>query len=167
MADQEQESSPNKRSINYVDERYPFAQKEHRVNKFFIMFMVSFLILGISGLFGDGPISEQTLSGDIYKIEYHQFLREDTRTGLYISLKNPPDTTVISLTNSYIKDVQIKQVTPTPESVEITDNRLHYSFVTDSGGTIAFSLQPKRSGPKELEIGVQDDFTRINQFVYF
>lgn len=167
MADQEQESSQNKGNISYVDQRYKFARKEQWVNKFFIVVALSFLTLGVLGLFGSGPVSDQTISNSFYEIEYHQFLREDTPTDLYISLKNPPDTTVVSFTNSYIKEIHIKQITPTPESVEIKNNRLYYSFVTSSAGTIAFNLQPERSGSKELEIGVQDDITRIKQFVYF
>lgn len=167
MNDEPKKTSNKKVDISFLEKRYSFAQKEQRVNTFFVVFMIFFLILGFLGLFGSGPISEKTFSGDIYKIEYNQFLRQDTPTELYISLKNPPDTTVISFTNSYIKDVQIKQVTPVPKSVELVNNRLIYRFDTSGTGIIAFSLQPERPGSKELEIGVQGDVTRVKQFVYF
>lgn len=167
MATQEKDNSQTKENIQYVDQRYTFARKEEWLKKFFLLFMISFLTLGILGLFGSGPISEQTLSGGSYIIEYNQFLRKDTPSELYISLENPPDTTVISFAVSYLKDVQIKRVTPDPESVEIKDNRLHYSFATNGSGTIFFGIQPDRSGSKELEIGVLGDVRKIKQYVYF
>lgn len=167
MNDMPKETTNKRVDISYVEQRYSFARKEQWVSKFFIAFILSFLIVGLLGLFGNGPISNQTISGGMYNIEYPQFLRMDTPSELYINLQNPPDTTVISFANSYIKDVQIKQITPTPESVEIADNHLQFSFVTSSEGTIAFSLQPERSGSKELEIGIQGDVTSIKQFVYF
>lgn len=126
-----------------------------------------FLTLGLLGLFGSGFLSETILSANSYSVEYQKFLRQDTPSDIYISLDNPPDTAVVSLPNSYIKHVHLKKITPAPESVEIENQQLRYSFVTNASGVIAFKVQPEKMGIKELELDVSGEQTTIRQYIYF
>lgn len=168
MANQEEkDSGKEERNIHLVEKRYSFVQKEWKVQRIFEVLMILFLAAGFLGLFGEGVLSEKTISGDGFEVKYQQYLRVKTPTELLVYLNNPPDTTVISFNSTYLEEVKIEQIVPQPIAAKTQNWRLFYTFNTASGGQIMFYLMPESPGKKELDLQIHQEVSRIEQFVYF
>lgn len=152
--------------MELVEQRYSFEKKELRIHKIFGVLMLLFLTAGMLGLFGDGILSSSKVETSEYEITYDRFVRNESPSELYIHLKNAKETTTISFSKEYSERVEIKNTVPSPETVEIKDGLLVFTFNTSRQGVIAFYLWPVESGSTELELSVQDDINYLSQYVF-
>ncbi|MEX2573954.1 MAG: hypothetical protein WD317_06635 [Balneolaceae bacterium] len=160
-------SGDQQTDIFLLEEKYPFARREKRVQKVFIAVMLLFLIAGFLGLFSNGILSNRISAGSGYDIEYQKFVRIQTPDRLFIHLKNSDSSTDISVNREYLKNVRIEQVIPRPESVRSKNNQMVYTLNTAQTGLIIIYIKPLRAGIQELELGVDDEVKTIKQVTYF
>ncbi len=161
------ETNTKYRDIHIVEEKYNFSQKERKVQSILKILLVLILVAGLLGLFGGGLLSQRVASGSDFSVKYHQFIREESPTKLYVYLDNPSDTTLISFNSSYLEEVQIVQTMPAPLSSKTTDGRIFYSFNTAATGLIVFYLLADNAGFMELSLTVDNETKRLDQFAYF
>ena len=143
-----------------------------------VMIMVA--LAGLLGLFGGaGPLSRAT-GGDqndtLYIQEYERFLRFGKPTTLHLSL----DTAAaveggeirLWINREYLKSLQLQEVDPQPDTVEVTPERLVYIFNAKEGSEdrpteVTFELEPDEMGTLAGRVGLDGGESQtFEQFVY-
>ena len=157
-----------------VAEDLVFQKREWMVERIGWAAMALLVLLGLLGLFGDGPISraEKTSPGGL-KIAYERFERRTNPT--LIDLEFPPEAVQNGqlrwwINRDFVKRVQIDGIFPNPEQQETTPDRLIYiNNVPDAAGTIQIRLNisAEKSGRLPVEIGWLDgESLQFSQFIF-
>jgi hypothetical protein len=142
-----------------------------------VMIMVA--LAGLLGLFGGaGPLSRATLGDQndtLYIQEYERFLRFGKPTTLHLSL----DTAAVEggeirlwINREYLKSIQLQEVDPQPDTIEVTPERLIYIFNAKEGSEdrraeVTFELEPDEMGTLAGRVGLDGGASQtFEQFVY-
>jgi hypothetical protein len=143
-----------------------------------VMIMVA--LAGLLGLFGGaGPLSRATLGDQndtLYIQEYERFLRFGKPTTLHVSL----DTAAavkggeirLWINREYLKSIQLQEVDPQPDTIEVTPERLIYIFNAKEGSEdrraeVTFELEPDEMGTLAGRVGLEGGASQtFEQFVY-
>ncbi|WP_206755458.1 MULTISPECIES: hypothetical protein [Trichocoleus] len=129
----------------------------------------------LAGLFGSGPLSRGNVSSpsDSLQLEYDRFGRFHAPAKLKIILgagSEQNGKVKVWLSRSYLESTEVQQVTPQPEWVEASPDRLTYVFRTtalDRPTAVTFYLQPDQVGLQTGQVGVVTGPTlRFNQLIY-
>jgi hypothetical protein len=155
------------KDITSAEESFPMEQKEWSLFKPFWIFMGLILVAACLGVFGTGIASQKVHTSHGITLEYNRFLRVKNDAALYVNVKDPGTDFSISINNDYIRKVKIDQVVPEPASVEINNNKLIYKFSSAKFGFVTFFLTPYKMGSQTLEITVNGNKMRFDQFIYF
>jgi hypothetical protein len=93
--------------------------------------MIIFLLGGLAGMFGTGPISNMTAgSPETFWLEYERFARYESPTSLRITLKtdSPATSPHVKFNRAYMDSVKIEQIVPEPAKVEASRDSIAYYF---------------------------------------
>lgn len=154
--------------IYLTEKEYSFEQKEQKFQKGYWVLLTIFLMCGILGVFGKGVLSNASIEANGYSLHYDRFLRDETPTDVSIVLTEEMTSPVtVEISERYVKNVRIQSITPQPESVESSENRLVFNFNAEEGGIITFVVSPQYVGALPLDISVKGERKYISQFVYF
>lgn len=135
--------------------------------------MALIVLAEVLGVFGTGVLSHATAaaSRDGLRVEYNRFWRMGAPTRLRVHLPSgsaEAGEIRVWLDRGYLSDVDVQQVTPQPEHVEVRADRLTYGFrAGDAMATaeIVFLVAPRRWGKLHaragLEGGEQVDFAQL------
>jgi hypothetical protein len=138
--------------------------------------VVALLVLAaLLGLFGSGPLSQGTVGaqGGPLWVEYPRFARLKAPTTLRLPLG--PEAVSgsevrIWLDRTFLEGVQIQQVTPQPDRVEIGPDRFIYVFqVSDPSQptAVVFFMQPEETGSLSGRTGLDEGpALSSNSFIY-
>lgn len=106
-----------------------------------IMVLVSFAAL--FGLFGGGPLSSAQLGADgsPLRADYERFLRRDSpgKFTVYVGAAaiRPDSTAEVWLDQKWLADMEIKAITPEPETARTGADHVVYTFRLDPSSTPA------------------------------
>jgi hypothetical protein len=137
--------------------------------------MLVLVALGLSGVFGRGPLSKRTAgspSGPV-QIDYERFTRFRTPTALTVHLARGAmrdSLATIWLGRDLTDGSAVQRVVPEPERAEPDDGGTLYTFAapanTDST-TVRFFLEPGKTGPQHGHIAIPGvQALEIPQFIY-
>jgi len=153
-----------------------FQRREWLVQRVGWGVLVAFLLAGLLGLLGGGPlaIAETGGDGDPMRLRYERFTRHGAPSALEVRLTSATvgadRRTRFWLQRDFINGLQIQRITPEPESVFVGTERLTYVFpaaALSDTTTILFNVVPQarwaRSGRIGLPGGTEVPF---GQFVY-
>jgi hypothetical protein len=145
-----------------IDQDLRFQKREWAFERVSWVVMALFVLAGLLGLLGRGPMSHQTaVSGDgLVTVEYDRFLNHRAATQMTVSV--PGNVTVggtfrLVINQKYLQGVQIVQITPTPDTTEAGEGRQVFVFrAADPGrGTaVVFHLEPEGPTTLNCEISV-------------
>lgn len=146
------------------------------VEKVAFAMLVLFVVGAPLGLFGDGPLSQASVSSadGTMRVEYQRFCRRQAPQTLDINFPTQPGADSIELTvdGDYLRRVQITEIFPQP--VESTHQQLgKFRFVTDGSGqdmTVRLHLVPEHAGVLDARFAVgprgKQAEVRFQQIVY-
>jgi hypothetical protein len=152
-----------------------FQRRGWRVQRLSWMGMGLIVLGALAGLFGSGPLSQGKVSSpnDSLQLEYDRFGRFQAPAKLKIILgagTEQDGQVKVWLSRSYLETAEVQQVTPQPESVEASPDRLTYVFRTtalDRPTAVTFHLEPEQIGFQTGQIGVFSGQTlKFNQLIY-
>ena len=156
-------------------EEYPdFQRREWTTQRVAWGAMLLVVLAAAVGLFGIGPLSEAT-AGDEGRIvvDYERFVRFHSQTDLHVRLSGDAVSegqATVWLSTDYLDAMQVEQVTPEPEGIEVSSDRMTFRFEADPEASevdVSFALLPDRIGNLAGEIGAGDGpGFGFNQFVY-
>ena len=132
-----------------------------------------FLLAGLAGLFGSGPLSPATASGPGLRLEYDRFVRSTAPQELKLHL-GPPATSRpkirLWVDRRYLESQQIESIVPEPESMEAGSDRMVFVIPMEELGAptaVTVHLQTQRAGSFEGRVGVEGGGAlRFHQIVY-
>ncbi len=139
---------------------------------------VAMLLLALAallGLLGSGPLSSATAGdeGGALAIGYNRFGRYQAPTTLRVRLgpgAGREGEARVWLSESYLQNVQIQQITPQPQRVEVGPDGQTYVFQLagpNQPAEVTFYLQPDRFGPLSGQVRLAGEQpVRFRQFVY-
>jgi hypothetical protein len=158
-----------------VDQDLAFQQRSWTVQRIGWIIMPLLVLAALLGLLGPGPLSSATVGSEAGPLwlEYDRFGHWERPTNLQLHLGAnvaAQGLARIWLDSAYVEKMQIEQVTPQPESVELAANRLIYTFQVAEPGQptfITFHLKPEKFGPNRGEVGlVEGSSLQFSQFIY-
>jgi hypothetical protein len=137
--------------------------------------MALLLLGGLAGLLGPGPLSQQKAgdSSQPLSLEYDRFGRFKTPTTLKIHLGQSGRSSQqvrVWLNRDYLEHVQIRQVTPQPDTVEAGADRMVYVFrqtQPNQPTSVIFHLEPEHIGSLPGKVGLASGQPlNFSQFIY-
>jgi hypothetical protein len=157
-----------KKSLDHVEKEYSFLEKEWTVLRVGWLLLTLFVLAGLLGLFGGGPLSRKTTETRIGRIEYERFLRHSTSSTIIFESDQPLKDSSLYINREYLRNIKIDQIEPRPESSGMVGSRIRFKFPTNNSRQIIFHISPfEGSGTHTLEIGTAGQKEVIQQFIYF
>jgi hypothetical protein len=134
------------------------------------------LAAGLLGLFGSaGPLNRATAGAadGPLQMEYARLTRHGAPTALEVTVDGTvvtEDTVRIAISREYLASVEVSNVLPEPQDVELTPDAFIYVFPVAEGGaplTITFEVEPQHYWRHQGTIGLAaGESLRFTQFVY-
>ncbi|HSH31238.1 MAG TPA: hypothetical protein VK963_01075 [Candidatus Saccharimonadales bacterium] len=124
-------------------------------------------LLGYSG--AGGPLNQAVAQTEGLELEYDRFMRQLAPSQLKVKLAPASAETVsFSLSQDYLDQLQIQNITPQPDSITATGDKLQYQFAATPGSslTVTFDIQPSAVGLLSGDISRNDENASFKQVVY-
>jgi hypothetical protein len=130
--------------------------------------LILFLVLcGAIGLFGDGIASKNKLEAAGITIEAERFYRFEARMPLKISMENNDKAGItVTFPARYLKNFEIASILPAPSGNKFEDDHVQYSFEGTGPAHLTFFLIPRKVGPVEGSIRVNETQFSLNHFIF-
>jgi protein-L-isoaspartate(D-aspartate) O-methyltransferase len=115
-------------------------------------------IAALLGLTGSGWLSRGKVGqlGDPFWLEYERFGRFQSpeKLRIHIDKASSNNQIQIGISRQYLEGVQIQQVTPEPDRIELTADRLVYIFKGTTPTAVTFYMEPDQVGfvPGSVEL---------------
>jgi hypothetical protein len=127
-------SDPHEVGDIQVNEDLSFLRKEWRFQRIGWIAMLLFVLLGLSGALGRGPLSKATV-GDAatLAVSYDRIIRHSSEGRLEIIVGSTlrTDTLRIFITSAYLKEFEIRDIIPEPVSSGVRGPYVYYDFVRE------------------------------------
>jgi hypothetical protein len=164
-----------------VAEDPAFTRREWVVQR--VAWAASLLVLlaALCGLLGNGPASRASVSAGELRVEYERFARRLAPAALVVRLgtapadperRGQPERRGVWLDADYVEAVEVQRVTPAPDQVVSSGDRVVYLFALEAGSgakapSVAFAMRPRRTGVQHARVGlVGGPAVTLRQLVY-
>lgn len=145
-----------------IEEDLAFEQRVWRFQRAGRIGLALFLLLAFLGLAGSGPLSNASTSttDQQLSVSFERFDRAHSPSTFEV--RAGPDMVVggelqIWINSEFIVRVQIDQITPEPERIEIGTDRYVYTFAVSTESTpapVSIQFVPERPGISRTSIGI-------------
>lgn len=157
-----------------VNQDLAFQTKQWTIQRMGWGAMALVVLAAVVGVFGNGPLANATArsSDGAYQVEYARFARHRAPTSIRVILQQGAvgNEARIAIERGYADGMQVEQVYPEPESVDVGANEVVYTFKPAADGTAAtvlFSALYEDVGRNGGTIAVEGHPpVRLSQFVY-
>ena len=153
-----------------------FQRRSWTVQRVGWALMVLVSVAALLGLFGRGPLSSAHVgdNGSPLRADYERFVRLDAPAELTVHIAGaairPDSTAELWLDRKWLSDMEVKTITPQPETTRTGAKQVVYSFNLDpaaSPGVVTFKLETRSAGRIDGRIGlVNGPSYAFSQFSY-
>jgi hypothetical protein len=147
-----------------------FQRKEWFVERVTWTILGALLIAALLGIFGTGPLSRTSEEVDGVTVSYERFTRKISYTDLEIRVADVRNETfTVQLSDSWVSNSDITQITPEPDSATRTDDGLALTFsaVPDTPAVVSIQYRPNKIGRLSATVGIQGGpVVEFAQFIY-
>ena len=154
-----------------LDEDLRLQHREWRIQKVSWFLLYGLLIAIAFGLLGHGPLSTSQVQGPAgsASLQFDRFMTAKSANRLTLTLPPANGQVRAVLDAKYLRNVEIRDITPEPEKSVLESEGTAYLFSADSHKPtqVQFMFEPQKIGLLEGWIAVADE-SRLNfkQFVY-
>lgn len=139
-----------------------FQRREWLVQRVGWVVMTAAIGAALVGLLGEGPLSDRVAGekGGPLWVEYQRFGRWQAPEEMRVHLGRHQATdgqVRLWLSRDLIEKLEVEQVTPPPDVVELHDDHVTYVFQAPGhgeGAEITFNIKPQHWGPRVGRIGL-------------
>ena len=159
-----------------ITEDLGFQQKSWAVQRVAWLVMLAISAAALLGLFGEGPLSsaEVGTDGSGLRIGYDRFVRQEAPGTLNVHVGaaalRDDSTAQIWIDRKWLTEMEVKRITPEPESSLIEPDRIVYTFrvIPSTAPTlITWYLETHALGPARGTVGVSGGPSySFSQFAY-
>lgn len=127
-------AKPKKTNTIEIKEDLDFQQRSWKVQRVAWILMALISLAALLGLFGRGPASSAHAGSDEsgLRIDYERFVRQESPGSITAHVGAPvlrPDSTVeLWLDRQWLAEMELRYITPEPESTRIEADRVIYNF---------------------------------------
>jgi hypothetical protein len=126
-----------------------------------------FVLAGLLGLFGTGPLSNSVEKKGAVTIHYERFYRYGSIMKLSIRDEGNSSQTIVEFPQDYISHFNISSIMPEPSETAMSDDGVIYTFKGGSESrTIVFNLEPQDAGNASGMVMVNDTKINLSHFIY-
>jgi len=152
-----------------------FERRNWRVQRAGWAVMALFVLAGLTGGFGRGPLSDTdvTSSGGLLRLGYERFTRHGSPTKLRFTVAPggiDDDTVRLLVSRPFLEGQQIEDIQPDPEWAVVSADRVTYAFHVRPGepAHILIRLTPDAYALRHAEVSLADgrEAIRVWQFVF-
>jgi hypothetical protein len=158
-----------------IEEHIGFQRRDGAIRHIAWATLALIVLAALLGLFSNGILSQATLGGNepALQLEYERFGRHQAPMTLKIRLG--PEAIQegkarLCLERSYLNAVKVETITPQPDSVESSANRLIYVFSAPGSNSpieVTFFVQSESIGRQAGQVGLEGGPTlNFSQFIY-
>ena len=157
-----------------VSQDLEFQSRQWTVQRMGWAVMALVVLAAVVGVFGNGPLANATArsSDGAYQVEYARFARHRAPTSIRVVLQQGAagSEARVALDRGYADGMQVEEVYPEPETVEVGANEVVYTFklaTEGSGATVVFSALFEDMGRNGGTVTLEGHPpVRLSQFVY-
>ena len=156
-----------------INQDFQFQRRMWKAERIGWSAMAMLLAGSLLGLFGNGPVSETTLSGESVLVEYQRFGRYEAPQQLRVHLQagfSEGQRVSLQLNSAFVADVQITRITPKPDAEQPLSDGIRFlwsSNVKDGSMLVTVSYQPEHIGWLTPKVSVGNAAPlSIRQFIY-
>jgi hypothetical protein len=153
-----------------VDRPEQFLRRERIAQRAGILLLSIFVLAGIAGLFGNGPLSEVSLTSGSTTIQYERFARHTFRTRLEISVADANGSTLaIRIPRAFLDRVDMLEVRPANTLTHLDGDAAIFEVpVVDGVTTLQLHYEPNDYGVLEMDIAAgSQPAAHVRQIVFF
>jgi hypothetical protein len=153
-----------------VERPETFLRRERAVQTVGVGVLTLFVMAGLAGAFGTGPLADATVTSGAITIRFERFVRQTYRTRAEISVTNANTQAVrIELSRTFLDGVDVLEVRPSDSFKLLRENVAVFDVpAVDGAATLVLEYEPKTFGILETDIVVAGQpAARIRQIVFF
>jgi len=150
-----------------------FQKKEWSWARLGWVLMLIIAVIGLLGLFGQGPLSKSTARAGGIEVEYERFERLLAPAQIEVKLTQQDfqnGEARIQVDRNMLNMYNLQNIIPEPDQSILSDEFITYVFNVGQAGQllqITFELQPNRIGQVNGQIGLENGQpVQFAQFVY-
>lgn len=157
-----------------LEQDLSFQERDWRVQRIAMLLMLVFILVGLSGLLGPGPLSHAHArsADDSVSVDYLRWARRGGKANLTVIVDQAQvrdGRLRVEVPMAYFEDMELEAVTPQPEQVEASGSTMRFIFAApraDGPVTLEFDVQGQGMGPVRGELRVHDTIVRFQQFLW-
>jgi hypothetical protein len=157
-----------------ISDDLKFTRLSWKAERIGWLVLAAVLVAGILGLLGSGVFSSATAgeAGAPLRVRFERFAHFEADDRLTVTFRPQVHGGLSSLwiEDRYLDDVEIREIVPTPERIELQPGRKVYYFPTAAGADVIqvwFDLSYKKAGRLAGRIGTSDaPPVELKQFIY-
>jgi hypothetical protein len=149
-----------------IDESLPLHEKGWVIQRVGWVIIISTVIAGILGLFGEGPLSKQSpVSGNI-KATYERYFRFEAEMKIIVESASD-HVSQISLPQAYLKNFKLLRFVPEPHHNTTAAGEVIYEFLPGQNRIVAIYLTPTNHGQIDGDMKVNGtNVFSLHHFIY-
>lgn len=157
-----------------LDQDLDHARADWRIQRIGWGMMLLFVLAGLAGTFGRGPLAAARANAAGLRLDYERFARHGAETALQFdidpdAMKNR-DEVRVWLDRDFLAGNTIESIVPAPDRVSADGNAIWFTFaVADRSrpARIRFALRPDAIGRRTGRAGVLPDSpVKFRQFIF-
>jgi hypothetical protein len=157
--------------LQEVQSEQQFHEREWAVQRFGWTLLALFLIAGISGVFGDGPLAHLSIASENGQIEFDRFARRHAPTEWAVSYRqnrNTSEMLELAIDAEYLRKFEVRAITPEPETTRITEGAVLFRFEAEgASGRVVLHVEPQQPGFVEGTFRLNDaPALTVRQIIY-
>jgi hypothetical protein len=156
-----------------LDQDLDFQRKEWIVNRWCWIVIILFMLAGLLGVFGEGPLSDTTARDGAVTVQYGRFERLLASTQIQVRVDLPPDQNGeqrVRVDQSLLDYYTIQHIIPEPDSEELSPDHITLVYRAPQGGgpvNVTLNLQANKVGMARGKIGAETGpLLPVSQFIY-
>src|SRR5688572_24026211 len=128
--------------------------------------MLIFLISAALGAFGDGLLSDETISTSSVTVIYQRFYRNETTTELEIRTSAASRQLVVQLPADFSRIFEIERINPEPAEQKINNGFIEHIFDVTGAGEVTYHIKSLKWGRRDSRIRINDEDFNLKFLIY-
>lgn len=139
-----------------IDQPEKFLRHERAAQKAGVFVLTVFVVAGLLGVFGNGPLADATITSGTATIRFERFVRQTYRTHIDISVTGASTPLVtVRLPRTFLEKVDVLEIRPPDALKRLEGESATLEVPADDGyAAIVLLYEPKDYGVLEADVVV-------------
>jgi hypothetical protein len=148
-----------------IDEHLDLQKKGWKLQKIGWLCIAIIMLAGTAGVFGEGPLSDQTKSTGKTTVNYQRFFRHEAEMKILVESAN--HIASITLTGEYLKNFKVVRFVPEPVNNNTINKAVRYNFLPAENHIVSLYMIPKEFGSinETMKVNEADTFN-LRHLIY-